>query len=1174
MIPRSSYPAASGPSSVTLPGAGNSSIIDANPERTFTPASAPTIVILPGPPRAPTEKLIKTTYSDINSFPHAPVINNNYNPTMDNKGNWSIGVDLTNAVTMVGSTNKYEVYHYDSDGKVTYKSYTYAPGPTKPVRDVSSWTGWCSGLMSFSPDGGTTVIGIPYSIQGTSITDAKKNVSMYYDFQKADIPDTDITVGQGGYSTVIRKGTLGLKVGSSHFYANIGESVEFHIAAINTKGSTETVFKYPKLQIQRSDISYYNFNLGYGFEDAQYSSSNTVNYQPDIIFSQNNASPKTVPPNYLPQGNSFWIAPAVNEDPNEIWYISVNGTPIYKNDQGLLSKKAVYQITQETKASYLNNFSVRRYSFNKKYFSEEKNWPKSPIRVDVTRKVPETQYYSELVDNYIFYIDRNKQYWNQYPTSVVTGFFSIPFTVDAIGASTIINSVDTGYAQGMYSTLVPISITGTPIIQSHSFGAKNASISADGKTLSFSSKYKPKFPLYGNITIAGADDANNYGTDPKTISLVFYNPQPQTVTCPNPVGPNATTAIPGFYTLSGTSTSNLPVVYTTSNSGVAIITGRNGVTQLNVISPGAFALYCSQPGNITGFVSSNTITYGYISSLKSQRISWTYSPQSNGIATPPGLPVQSIPLVAASFDYVNGQLQSANGLPVSFTSSNSGVLQISGNYGVPGTVGTATITATQAGNSTYYPAPAVSYNISVGPRPLSLQILGLPATGFANPGGTAQSTTVGNIFRISGLATDSTYSNQQINVVLSYTGVPADVNQGIPAAYIDPSNNGLIIPQATGITNIIATPFPDNNYFTGKAVTGIFVTSGLNCHIDGIYQADGTLISGNYPANTNMAFSVSVLDDYGSRLPTAYSQPGGTVNSNAKPKLVINTYSYASLSQSTPDSYNVKFLTTGNVVFTATFSGDQYYLPAAPFSTGVNVVLDQEYFTRGFVGLTNKVVGSSFSLTYDQTPLPSFPYDSTAPNLLVSLAVLSGPAYINSIGQINVTGTGQIQLTASYPAISGVSVGIPTGTVTGTFTGIQQQQTIPDLGLTGQFVYKNVGFQSVRINLPTTTSIGLPVSFAIASGSLKSIVPDIQNPSFGTLNPINSQNIFNSGSQHLDGATFGSEYSGFDTTTIVAYNTGSGIVVAPVYITGFVNSPIYSGAHQPISTINNKLGSY
>jgi hypothetical protein len=54
-----------------------------------------------------------------------------------------------------------------------------------------------------------------------------------------------------------------------------------------------------------------------------------------------------------------------------------------------------------------------------------------------------------------------------------------------------------------------------------------------------------------------------------------------------------------------------------------------------------------------------------------------------------------------------------SGLSVSYSSDNSNVVQVSGNKLIVKGVGTATITASQAGNDNYNPAIAVSRTISI-----------------------------------------------------------------------------------------------------------------------------------------------------------------------------------------------------------------------------------------------------------------------------------------------------------------------------------------------------------------------------------------------------------------------------------------------------------------------------
>jgi hypothetical protein len=1095
-------------------------------------------------------------------------------------------------------------------------------------------TGWCSGVQTYSPDGGATIYNIPYTIpQLAYVFDAKKNSRIIFDFTTASIPASKLTLSDGETLDKYSLQQIG-QDGKSHFYGNISESVFFNIGTSLNPGYFHKI-QYPKIPRDPSGVFYFNaaywnlyseavnplsFPRSKSTFDSFYfntlanpsciavtgvtytSQSNPLyqqfftNGQSDIIF--RGSSPYTIPldfvreifwggtQNYPGNGDLLNFGEQMTSLTNTFINILGQDIQLYPNYQingGIIGNKPSsspvftrpvgtpnFTLGSFKLGGNTDNFAIR---FNTGFWATGK--VSFPVKATITIEAQESLHYAPFVDQYVFYIDKNQQTWNSY-NSIITGTFVNGINVDKdIQATTIVNTID--------ACLNPVQLTGTSVyIKSHTFSG--ASISPDGKTLVFSQKNIPKkFPLLGNVTIDYANYAN-YSPGAQVVSVTIWNPQTQVITFPNPVGGNSTTLnVNQYYPLSGTASSNLPVYYTTSNSGVAIITGISGKSYLYSSKPGNFIVNCYQDGNATGYLAApisnsppNQTSYRYFSSLKSQRISWTYTHQSNGVATPPGLPVQPIPLVAVSFDYVSGMpLQNSNGLPISFTSSNSGVLQISGNYGVPGTVGTATVTATQPGDSqNYNAAPAAPYTINIAPRPLSLQILGLPATGVANPGGSATTTSVNNIFQVSGLATDP-ISKQQIPVQLSYAavGISGALATG---AGIDASNNANIIPFARGKTNIIATPYPNNNYFTGAPVTGVFTTNPLNTVITGLFlQGDfgDTLIpiSDTYPANSILRARLVVVDNDGNQLPSGYNNISNI--NKTYPYANIDQYSPATIIKSGLGGLGLFFFKTGTVGINVKFDGDAFYAAAAPYTKKLTIQLANQYFIQGFGNLQDVVVGSGFKLTPSQLPVPAYPFNPNNPTASVNVYVVSGsPAYIDSNNKINVTGTGLVQLSASYPASGGVSYGV-TGTVTGSFYGIQQTQTIPSLGLTGQYVYKNVGFGPVTIKLPTTTSIGLPVSFAISSGSLKSIIPDIKTPSIGTLNPIDSQNIFGLPSQHLDGATFGSEYSGFDTTTIIAYNTGVYPSIAPVYVTGFVNSPIYNGASQPTKTINNILGS-
>jgi len=176
-----------------------------------------------------------------------------------------------------------------------------------------------------------------------------------------------------------------------------------------------------------------------------------------------------------------------------------------------------------------------------------------------------------------------------------------------------------------------------------------------------------------------------------TIQTISFPPLPQVNYGDPPI------------TLTATASSGLPVVFASSNTTVALTTDN----RLFFNSTGIAEITALQTGNDT------YAPARYIRTLTVNRADQTITFQNPGSKTF-GDPDFS----------VSGT--STSGLPVSFTSSNPSVAQVSVNTVHITGAGTTVITAVQAGNNLYYPAVDVSYTLSVGKAGQTITFNALP----------------------------------------------------------------------------------------------------------------------------------------------------------------------------------------------------------------------------------------------------------------------------------------------------------------------------------------------------------------------------------------------------------------------------------------------------------------
>ena len=155
------------------------------------------------------------------------------------------------------------------------------------------------------------------------------------------------------------------------------------------------------------------------------------------------------------------------------------------------------------------------------------------------------------------------------------------------------------------------------------------------------------------------------------------------------------------FSLTGSASSGLSLSYSSSNTGVATVSG----SVVTIVGAGSTTITASQVGN-----SSYNAATGVSQALTVNKVGQTIS-----FVT---LPAKTY---GDSAFALTGS--STSGLSVSYSSSNPSVATISGSTVTIVAAGTATITATQAGNSNYNAASSVSQNLSVSSATLSSSLI-------------------------------------------------------------------------------------------------------------------------------------------------------------------------------------------------------------------------------------------------------------------------------------------------------------------------------------------------------------------------------------------------------------------------------------------------------------------
>ncbi len=147
-----------------------------------------------------------------------------------------------------------------------------------------------------------------------------------------------------------------------------------------------------------------------------------------------------------------------------------------------------------------------------------------------------------------------------------------------------------------------------------------------------------------------------------------------------------------FVELTATTTSGLPIVYTTSNDAVAQIQGNI----LSVIGEGEAVITATCLGN-ENYNDAVAVEKTLSITKKEQEIIW--------------LPI--LTHVYLFSDYVELNAYSTSGLEVTYESSNNEIAVVEDNLLFPLSVGIVTITAYQTGDDTYKAATPIAYTVNV-----------------------------------------------------------------------------------------------------------------------------------------------------------------------------------------------------------------------------------------------------------------------------------------------------------------------------------------------------------------------------------------------------------------------------------------------------------------------------
>jgi photosystem II stability/assembly factor-like uncharacterized protein len=259
-------------------------------------------------------------------------------------------------------------------------------------------------------------------------------------------------------------------------------------------------------------------------------------------------------------------------------------------------------------------------------------------------------------------------------------------------------------------------------LQTKTFGDAAFGLSASASSalaVSYSSNNSSVATVSGNIvTIVGAGSTTITASQGGNANINSAPIVQQTLTVNKANQTISFTAIPAkqvgdpAFNLTATSSSGLPIIFTSSNTAVATLSGSS----VTIVGAGSSTMTATQAGNVNyNAASAERVLTVSNPTLQNQTITFNA-------------------LLAKTFGDAAFAISAtaSSGLPVTFGSSNTSVATISGNTVTIIGAGVTTITAQQSGNSTFNAAPVVQQTLTVNKAAQTLSFATLPIKTFGD----------------------------------------------------------------------------------------------------------------------------------------------------------------------------------------------------------------------------------------------------------------------------------------------------------------------------------------------------------------------------------------------------------------------------------------------------------
>jgi hypothetical protein len=248
---------------------------------------------------------------------------------------------------------------------------------------------------------------------------------------------------------------------------------------------------------------------------------------------------------------------------------------------------------------------------------------------------------------------------------------------------------------------VPIQLNGTAtsgLAVTYTLGANSpATLNSSNNTLTVTG--------VGTIIVyANQNGAYNYARAPQVTGTIVVNQESQTITFPQPNSPLTYGAAP--FTVTATASSNLAVVFTLGAGSPATLSGST----ITITGGGTIVINANQPGNKLYSAAPTA----------SQSVIVTAAPQTITFPAPPS-PVMygAAPITLAA--------TSSSGLTITYSLVTGSPATLSGSTVTVNGIGTVTVNAAQAGNSSYQAATTVQQSIVVNQASQTINFTAVPS---------------------------------------------------------------------------------------------------------------------------------------------------------------------------------------------------------------------------------------------------------------------------------------------------------------------------------------------------------------------------------------------------------------------------------------------------------------